>query len=395
MATFKPIVAAVRITLSGLPGRWPMALASVCGIALVVAVLLGFLAMAEGFTRSLTAAGSSRVAVIVGKGVRSEQMSVLPPEAVQLIQAHAANSGIAWEATSAERVRVASVRRADGGSGTLLLRGVGPAAAPLRPDRRTAAGGPPPMPREQEVLLGIAAARQLGASRAGDSVRIGGQSWRVAALVEAGGTALESEAWIANEAMRAAFPDQPHLQSLRLPLRHGEVPPALGAALARDPRLSVRIEREDRFFGQQSAGLAAMLRGFAWPLAIVMGLGALAGALNTMFSSVASRTREIATLRAIGFGPGGTFLATFIEALVLAILGAGVGVALAALILGGRGGSTLAGGAAEISFTFALTPAAIGAALMFALLVGVIGGAGPALRAARQPILAGLNSDSE
>jgi putative ABC transport system permease protein len=372
-----------------------MALSSVCGIALVVAVLLGFLAMAEGFTRSLTGAGSQDVAVIVGRGVRSEQMSALSPDAVQQIQAHAANAGIAWDRTSVERVRVASARRADGGTGTIVLRGVTPAAAPFRQNRRTSDGAQPPMPRGQDVVLGVAAARQLGVNTAGDTIRLGGQTWRVAAMVESGGTALESEAWVAADALAAAFPGELHVQSVRLPLAAGEVPAGLRAALTSDARLSVKIEREDRFFAAQSAGLAGMLRAFAWPLAIVMGLGALAGALNTMFTSVAARTQEIATLRAIGFGPGGTFLATFTEALVLALVGAGLGVGLAALLLGGRSGSTLAGGAAEVSFTYALTPGAIGAAFLFALLVGVLGGAWPALRAARQPILAGLNSDAQ
>jgi putative ABC transport system permease protein len=391
----RSIFAVVRITLSGLPARWPMALSSMCGIALVVAVLLGFLAMAEGFTRSLTGAGSANVAVIVGQGVRSEPMSALSPDAVQQTEAHAANAGIASDRMSAERVRVASARRADGGAGTVVLRGVTPAAAAFRQNRRTAAGAQPPMPRGQEVVLGVAAARQLGAERPGDAVRLAGQTWRVTALVESGGTALESEAWVASDALAAAFPGEAFVQSLRLPLAGGEVPAGLRASLTSDPRLSVRIEREDRFFAAQSAGLAGMLRAFAWPLAIVMGLGALAGALNTMFTSVAARTQEIATLRAIGFGPGGTFLATFAEALVLALVGGGLGVALAALVLGGRSGSTLAGGAAEVSFTYALTPGAVGAAFLFALLVGVLGGAWPAVRAARQPILAGLNSDAQ
>lgn len=395
MRAIRSVMVAVRITLAGVPARASMALASVCGIALVVAVLLGFLAMAEGFTRALTGAGSRNVAVVVAKGVRSEPMSVLPPETVQLVEAHLANAGLDPATISGERVRVVPVRRADGGAGTLILRGVGATAAGLRPHRRAAAGGRLGVPGPQEVVLGQAAARQLGVVRTGEMVRIGPHSWRVAALVDARGSALESEAWVDAAALAAAFPDQANLQSLRLRLRDEAMLPALATALSGDPRLSVRVVREDLFFGEQSAGLARMLRGFAWPLAIAMGLGALAGALNTMFSSVAARTREIATLRAIGFGPGATFVATFVEAMVLAAAGAALGLALAAMLLGGRSGSTLAGGAAEVSFTFALTPGAVGGAFLFAMLVGLLGGGAPALRAARQPILAGLNSDAQ
>ncbi|KQN25432.1 hypothetical protein ASE86_04110 [Sphingomonas sp. Leaf33] len=394
MSAFSSTAAAIRITLSSLPARWPMALASLVGIALVVATLLGFLAMAEGFTRSLAGAGSRDVAVIVGRGVRSEQIGVLTPETLQILESRLADAGVPLRRLSAETVRVVAVPRTDGSTASIVLRGVGPAATALRPQRRLPDGAAPPQPAEGEVVLGRAAAVQLGATAVGTNVRLGGQQWRVAGIVSADGSALESEAWIDAGAMRTAFPDQPAVQSLRLPVADPAVLTRLAGTLANDPRLSVRIEREDRFFAGQSAGLSRMLRGIGWPLAIAMAVGALAGALNTMFSSVAARAREIATLRAIGFGPGGTFVATFTEALVLALAGAALGVAIVALFLDGRVGSTLAGGA-DVGFAFQLTPAAIGAAFLFAAVVGVLGGAAPAFRAARQPILAGLASDSQ
>lgn len=393
MASLLSVLAPVRITLSGIPSRWPMAVATVGGIALMVAVLLGFLAMAEGFTRALTGAGSPSVAVIVGTGARSEPMSVLPPQTVQLIETHVLNAGVVPGAISVERVRVAPARLADGSASSIVVRGVYPAAAALRPQRRSVGGGSPATPREGEVVLGRAVARQLGVTGVGTRVRLGSQPWRVAGIFEAGGTALESEAWVEAEAFRAAFPDQTSVQSLRLPLADARTLDVLASALATDARLNVRAEREDRFFNAQSAGLAKMVRRLAWPLAIAMAIGALAGALNTMFSSVAARGREIATLRAIGFGPAGTFVGTFVEAMLLAALGALFGAAIAAVLLTGRTVSTLAGGAAEVSFAFALSPDAIGAAFGFALLVGALGGAAPALRAARQPILTGLKSD--
>lgn len=395
MRILKPTLVATRITLSGMRARWSTALASVLGIALVIAVLLGFLAMAEGFTRSLTAAGSPNVAVIVSEGVRSEQMGVLPPESRQLIEAHLVDAGLRAEAISAELVRVVPITRRDGSTASLVLRGIGPAAFALRPQWRSDDGGAVAMPGEGEIVLGRAAARQLGVAQAGEAVRIGGQSWRVAALAVASGSALESEAWMNANAMRAAFTDQPNIQSLRVPLRDAAMLAALDKTLTGDARLSARIVREDRFYAAQSAGLAKLLRGLAWPLAIAMAIGALAGALNTMFSSVAARAREIATLRAIGFGPAGNFFATFAEALILAGAGAALGTLAVALLLQGRSGSSLAGGGAEISFAFVLTPSAILAAFVFAMIVGVLGGAAPALRAARQPILAGLNGDAQ
>ena len=391
----RAIGAALRITLSSIASRWSMAVSTLAGIMLVVMVLLGFFSMAEGFSKALTSAGSTDVAVIVGRNVRSESVGILSPDTVQTTEAHLVNAGIDPDALSPEYVRVVPFTQSDGSSGSLVVRGVGPNATGLRPQRVSTDSRRLPTPGPGEVVLGRAAATRLAVDRAGETVTFAGQQWRVTAIAKADGSALESEAWVEGSALRAAFPDHPGLQSLRFRLPDAATLARLKTAMGDDPRLSVDVMREDALYAAQSSGLSGMLRSLAWPLAITIALGALAGALNTMYSSVASRSAEIATLRAIGFQPAAIFFSTLAEALTLAALGALLGAGLSLLLFDGRSGSTLAGGAAQVNFTFLLSPEALLTAFLFAMVIGLLGGAPPAFRAARQPILVGLNGGSQ
>ncbi len=392
MMTLSAFFAPARVTILGLRQRWPMALATALGIALVVVTLLGFLAAADGFRRSLEAAGSPGVTIIVSRNARSEGNSVIDPATLAVLRAGLAAQGVADFAHSPERVRTAVALRAGTAPTSVLLRGVGPHALALRPSL-TIVAGRAAKPGARELLVGRATARRLEVSDVGTVLTIEGEAWRVVGMFTAGGSAIESEIWADIDVMAAAAPGGTDgIQSLRLlagdPLRN-----RLKKALIVDPRLSIAVEREDKFLAGQGAGVANMLRRFGWPIAIVMAVGALAGALNTMYSSVAVRSREIATLRAIGFGRAATFTATFTEALVLALIGALAGVGAGLAVFQGRAATTLGAGAVETSFTFALTPGAIMAAVGFALITGALGGALPALRAARQPILKGLAAD--
>lgn len=391
----RPTAAALHITLSSIGARWSMAVSTLVGVMLVVMVLLGFFSMAEGFSKALTSAGSTDVGVIVGRNVRSESMGILSPDALQTVEAHLVNAGIDPAKVSPEYVRVVPFTQSDGSSASLVVRGVGANATGLRPQRVSIDGSALSAPRSGEVVLGRAAATRLGVQRAGETTALGGQQWRVTAIVEAGGSALESEAWVEGNALRAAFADHPGIQSLRFALPDADTLARLKAAVADDPRVSIDVMREDAFYTAQSSGLSGMLRRLAWPLAITIAIGALAGALNTMYSSVASRAAEIATLRAIGFQPSAIFFATLAEAVTLAAIGAGLGALLALVLFDGRSGSTLAGGAAQVNFTFILSPEALVTAFVFAMVIGILGGAPPAFRAARQPILAGLTGDSQ
>ncbi|GGI77131.1 membrane protein [Polymorphobacter multimanifer] len=382
--------APTRIAVRGLGQRWPMALATVLGIALVVLILLGFLAAADGFSRSLEGAGSDKVAIIVSGDARSETASVLAAPDLAILRATLVGAGVGAETISPERVATRTLARPAAEPAGVVVRGVTPSAAALRP-QLTIVDGRMMQPGRAEVLLGQAAARRLGGRMVGDTLLIEGRPWRVVGLFSAGGSALESEVWA--DTGQVAAEGGNVVQSLRVGLDDGLTLEALRQRLAADKRIDVSVSREDRFFAAQSTGVAGMVRRFGWPIAIVMAVGALAGALNTMYSSVAVRGREIATLRAIGFGRAATFAATFAEALVLATAGAAIGIAAGLLLIDGHAASTLGAGAAETSFTFVLTTSAIVAALVFALVTGALGGALPALRASRQPILKGLSAD--
>jgi putative ABC transport system permease protein len=245
-------------------------------------------------------------------------------------------------------------------------------------------------PGANEVVVGKSLLTEFSGFDLGETVKLGTSRWTVVGVFTADGSVFESEIWADLPVVQSLFKRDNYFQTIRMKL---ESPAAL-AGLKRyadaDPRLKLDVKSEADFFAEQSSQTSDLIQKLGWPLAIAMAFGALAGALNTMYSSVAARAVEIATLRAIGFGGIPAFIGTLVESLVLSALGGLIGAVATYLIFDGLTTSTLGASFTQVVFSFALSPALIAQGVALALAVGLIGGLFPAIRAARMPIVAGL-----
>jgi putative ABC transport system permease protein len=218
--------------------------------------------------------------------------------------------------------------------------------------------------------------------------------WTVVGVFESGGSVFESEIWGDLPVIQSLFNRNNVFQTARARLTSPQALDALKAYVDNDPRLKLDTKSEVEYFADQASQTSDLIQKLGWPLAIAMAFGALAGALNTMYSSVSARAAEIATLRAIGFGGFPAFVGTLTESLVLAAIGGAIGALATFFIFDGLTASTLGGSFTQVVFSFKLSPALVGQGVVLALIVGLIGGLFPALRAARLPIVAGLQGSA-
>jgi putative ABC transport system permease protein len=386
------ILAVTVINLKSLPQRLWMSLATVTAVGLVVAVLLTFLAMANGFQRTIAGSGATDIAMVLRGGSEAEINSVVLREQVRLIEE---GPGIARGAdgkpqTSAELyLTVDGIKRSTGTRANLPLRGLGPQGAALRRGVALTAGR---MfnPGANEVVVGKALGSEFAGFDLGQTVTFGSSRWTVVGIFSAEGSVFESEIWADAPVLQSLF-KRNAFQTVRARLTSPAALEALKAYSDNDPRLKLDVISEAAYFAKQASNTSDLIQKLGWPLAIAMAFGSLAGALNTMYSSVAARATEIATLRAIGFGGFSTFVGTLLESLILASIGGLIGAAATYLIFDGFTASTMGGGSfSQVVFNFQLSPRLIGQGLLLALMVGLVGGLFPALRAARMPIIAGL-----
>jgi len=284
---------------------------------------------------------------------------------------------------------VDGVKRSSGTKANLPLRGIGEQGAALRTGISLSEGrmfnrG------ANEIVVGKSLMREFQGFELGQTVRFGTSRWTVVGTFEAGGSVFESELWADLPVVQSLFNRPNFFQTVRVRLQSPASLDELKRYIDNDPRLKLDVKTEAAYFAEQASQTSDLIQKLGWPLAIAMAFGALAGALNTMYSSVAARAVQIATLRAIGFGGFPAFVGTLIESLVLAGLGGAIGALATYLIFDGFTASTLGGNFTQVVFSFKLSPALIGQGVVLALVVGLIGGLFPALRAARMPIVAGL-----
>lgn len=381
----------LRANLAGLRRRVAISLSMMLSVALVVGVLAGFLSMAAGFEKVLTGTGSPLVAVVLGGGTNQETGSEISSEALRGIMALGGDIGAARDAAGHLIASREIVVTTEAAATSLALRGMDQAGPGLR-DGVTLTDGRIFAPGTREIVVGETLARDIPAVALGRTVRLGTLDWTVVGLFSAGGSAFESEIWADLDTVRAAFDRQGEVQSLRLRLVDPAGIATLRQALDRITALPLTALPEPDLYAGQSGRTADLIRMFGWPLALLMAVGAAAGALNTMMSSVADRTVEIATLRAIGFGRVPTFLATWAEAAVLALAGVALGTALSWLLFNGWQASTLGAGNTRIGFQLAVTPQVMLSAGLLGLVTGLLGGALPALAATRLPLTAALRA---
>ncbi|HLN07626.1 MAG TPA: ABC transporter permease [Xanthobacteraceae bacterium] len=387
------IIAVTTINLKSMPQRLWLSLSTVTAVGLVVMVLLSFLAMANGFQRTIAGSGADDIAVVMRGGSQSEINSVVTRDQVRLIEE---GPGIATGADGKPQVSGELYLTVDGIKRTTLtkanvpLRGIGAQGAALRRGI-VLIEGRMFTPGTNEVVVGRALRTEFQGFDLGQTVTYNGSRWTVVGIFAADGSVFESEIWADLPVMQSLFKRNNVFQTVRARLTSPAALGVLKAYVDDDPRLKLDVMSEAAYFAEQASRTSDLIQKLGWPLAIAMAFGALAGALNTMYSSVAARATEIATLRAIGFGGFPAFVGTLVESLILAAIGGVIGAAATYLIFDGFTASTLGASFTQVVFRFQLSPRLIGQGVALALIVGLIGGLFPAIRAARMPIVAGLH----
>ncbi len=383
-----PLMYNVRSVLQ----RWPSTVVAVLGIAGTVGVFVATLAMARGFKETLVASGSPRNAMVRRAGADSEMVSAVTREQVAVIEsAPGVAHGPGGPLVSAEVVVIAGFTlKKTGTIANAQIRGVSPSALAVRDGVRVVRGRFL-TPGLNELVVGRNAARSYAGLDLGSSVAFGGGQWRVVGIFDTGGSAFDSEIWAdANVVSQVYKRPQNIFQSVTVRLESEASFATFKDALTRNPRLSVQVDRERDYYEKQSRALTTLIRALGFLIAFVMGIGAVCGALNTMYAAVAERTREIATVRALGFG-GASVVASFVaESLCVALAGGLLGC-LAVLPINGLTTGTMNWQTfSHVAFAFKVTPELLAAGVVFALAMGVLGGVPPALRAARYPVAAAL-----
>lgn len=385
---FSQIWTVIVMNILSLPRRLWMSLAAVFAVGVVVAVLLAFLAMAKGFEKTLAGTGTDRIAIITRVGSQSELNSVLSRDTVNSISTA---PGIARDADgdpvySAELyVIVDGIKRSSQTEVNIPMRGISPAGFELR-EQLTIIEGRTFVPGRNEIVVGQGIQREFDGFELGREIRFGKSTWQVVGVFSTGGSAFESELWADAPTVQSQFQRGSSFQTMRLLLENPGDVAAIQDFVDNDPKLNLDVKTEAEYFAGQGRALNGIAI-FGWAISIVMGLGALAGALNTMYTSVASRARETATLRAIGFSNTSAFAGTLAESIVLSMVGGVVGALAAWLFFDGFSASTLGASFTQVVFTFELTPELFRNGIIVALAIGFIGGFFPAWRSARVPVV--------
>jgi putative ABC transport system permease protein len=379
-------------SLRTIPERKGSVIAAAVGIAGVVAVLVGVLSIAEGFRAAMTVSGPEDIAIVLRSGADAEMTSDLSREETRLV---ADAPGVARTAdgplASAELFVIVNLpKRSTGTDANVPLRGIGKAGMELRGDVSIVQGRAF-KPGCSEAIVGSGAARAFAGLDVGKSIRVGQSEWEIVGVFSGGGGAAESEIWTDAAVLQPAFKRGDSFQSVYAKLASPQAFQQFKDALTTNPQLQVKALRQAEFLADQSSMLTSFIKNFGVFIAGLMALGALFGALNTMYSAVAARTREIATLRALGFGPSPVILSVVLESLALALIGGLVGALAAYLAFDGFQAATINWQTfSQVAFAFAVTPQLLAGAIIWAVTIGLIGGLFPAIRAVRMPVAAGL-----
>jgi putative ABC transport system permease protein len=388
---FRQAFAISGISIRSIPERWAPSLVIVIGLAGVVGVFTALLAMAAGFESTLRATGRSDAVLIMRGGSDEEVNSGLDREATDLIKQE---PGIAPGAdgrplASAEMVVIAELLRKDDtqNGANITVRGVEPAAFALRPHLKIIKGRNF-TPGLRELIVGSGVLRQFQGAEIGKIVRMRGSNWSVVGEFQSGDS-HDSELWCDINVARSTF-GRTGSSSVLAALDGAGGLAKLKAAVAGEPRLQVDVLREQDYFSGQTKQFRQQIGFLAGLVTVIMALGAVFAALNSMYAAVAARGKEIATLRAIGFAGAPVLLSVMIEALLLALAGGVLGALLAYLLFNNLSVATLGQNFTQVVFNFKVTPELVTRGLAIALVIGMIGGFLPALRAARAPVTASL-----
>lgn len=392
MSFLTQLVSVALFNLRSLPERKSAAFTAAIGIAGVVGVLVGVLAIAQGFRRAMTVSGSPDVAIVLRSGADSEMTSGLDRESTRAIRdAPGVAIGPGGPLTSAELFVIINLpKRSTGTDANVPLRGVEQGAFDVRGNivmlegRRFETG-------KNEVIVGAGAARAFAGLDVGKQIRIGQNVWDIVGVFSANGGIAESEIWTDAAVLQPAYNRNETFQSVYARLASAGAYQEFKDALTTDPKLKAKVQRQSEFYEEQSTMVTQFITTIGVFIASLMAIGALFGALNTMYGAVAARTREISTLRALGFGAAPVVFSVLVESVLLSIIGGLTGAAAAWLLFDGYRASTINWQTfSQVTFAFNVAPGLLVQAILFATGIGLLGGLFPAIRAARLPIAAGL-----
>jgi putative ABC transport system permease protein len=387
------ILAASWAAILSLPARLGASAVAVFGTACVVGVFISVLSMAAGFEKTLVAAGSDSTIIVMRNGATSELNSGISNEQAQLIAdaPGVRHDGAGDPVAAAELYVIVDIPMRDGGtSANMPLRGVQAHSYAVRDNLRIVEGRAF-QEGQNELIVGRAAQGKFAGLNVGDAIKLGQNEWRIVGAFEANGSVSESELWCDARILQQAYRRGGSFQSVRVKVEGAAALDSFKKALASDPRLNVDLQSEKEYYATQSEGMTAFIKWVGYPLAILMAFGAVFGALNTMYASVSARTREIATLRALGFGNLSVICSTLVESLLLAFVGGLIGAVVVYFVFNGYTVSTMNGASfSQVVFAFAVTPELLVLGIYAVVVIGLLGGFFPALRAVSVPIVVAL-----
>jgi putative ABC transport system permease protein len=390
-ASLHQTVAVTALNLRTLRSRLAPSLVAVVGMAGVVAVAVSVLSMAEGFRATMASTGSADTAVVMRSGSDAEMTSILMRDDLVVIKdaPEIARRGGVPVASAELFVIVDLVKASTGTTGNAPLRGVEPAAFSVRDVKFVQ--GRRFEPGRNEVVVGRAAAAEYRGLGIGSRLSIGQNAWTVVGIFDAGGTVPDSELWCDGAVLAPLYRRGSTRQAVYARLSSPEAFQAFKDRLTSDPRVKLKVMREREYYESQSQLLYTLITVVGTGVAFLMGIGAVFAALNTMYSAVAARTREIATLRALGFRGGAVMTSVLVESMLLGAIGGAVGAAIAYVDFNGYQAATMNWQSmSSVAFAFRVTPGLLRQGILYALVLGLVGGLFPAIRAIRMPVVTAL-----
>jgi putative ABC transport system permease protein len=386
------LFAVTMLNLRTIPQRLGSSGVAIVGIAGVVIVLVSVLSIAQGFAAAMEGTGSPVRALIMRSGADSEMTSGLGATEVDLIkQAPGLQRDGQTAVASAELYVIIDIPKIGTNSpANVPMRGVEPTATAVRGEFSIGEGRMFEF-GTNEVVVGRGAAVNFQGLRVGNTIQSGQNTWKIVGLFETNGSVAETEVWCDARVLQGAYRRGNTFQSLLARLDSSQSFNMFRDWLTANPQLNVQVRRETEYYAQQSRALTGLSRGVGFGIAALMGIGAVFGAILTMYTAVSTRSREIATLRALGFNTTSVVVSVLAESLALAAIGGAIGGALAYVAFNGYQTSTMNFSTfSQVAFAFQVTPRLLAMGLFYALTMGLVGGLFPALRAARLPIPSAL-----
>lgn len=385
-------MAVTALNVRSIPQRLGSSGVAIVGIAGVVVVFVSVLSIAAGFTAAMQGSGSPSRAIVMRSGADSEMTSGLGGQEVDLIKQAPGilRNGQAPLASGELFVIVDLPKKSTGTSANVPMRGIEPAALQVR-DEASIVEGRMLEFGTNEIVVGRGASAQFSGLTVGSQVQSGQNTWQVVGMFEADGGVAETEIWVDARVLQGAYRRGNSYQTVLARLDSSDSFDMFRDWLTSNPQLNVQVRRETEYYAQQSQALSNLIRGVGFVIAGLMGIGAVFGAILTMYTAVSTRSREIATLRALGFNSTAVVVSVLAESLVLGAIGGAIGGLGAYLAFNGYQTSTMNFQTfSQVAFAFQVTPTLLVTGLVYALMMGLLGGLFPAIRAARLPIPAAL-----